>query len=614
MAAVRGDLARAQAAQARGTAAFRQGDYALARRHFGAARRGFARVLGEDAPETLEAGSDFGAACAAAGDHAAARATHEAVLAARRRSLGASHPSVGSSLHNLGTALRAQGEIAAAEVAHLEGLRIWQNALGATHPVLAKSLGALGVLARARGDAAAALDYAQRSLALRRANLPADDPQLAVAFDDLAGAYALAGDEAAASEAWQSALAVLRRRFGAQTARAAPVLNNLGVMRRSLGDLDAAQDWFAAAVTADSGLAVARHNLAACLARRGEAAEAKRQRDLALAQQSVFVQNAIRVERARVLILSVSDDGNVPLEHILPERDFTRIWWFPGEGDAGPLPPFDCVFNAVGDPDMVGATSSALPAFLRDCKRRVLNPAEIVARTRRDLLPATLAGIEAMVVPPICRLEADDDAAIMRARAGGAGVVAPFLLRPAGSHGGAGLRRLEGWDIVDGVDLSAASAWYLSSFVDFRSADGFYRKYRMVFVDRRPYPYHLAISTDWLVHYFSADMQAHAWKLAEEAAFLADPPGALGVPAYDALVQAGVRLDLDFCGIDFTVLPDGRLLVFEANATMLIHPESEGGTLAFKNVAVGQIIDAVARLVESKQFFFEKKNQKTFEF
>ena len=358
--------------------------------------------------------------------------------------------------------------------------------------------------------------------------------------------------------------------------------------------------WFAAAVKAAPELAIARHHLAACLARLGETDDAVRQRNLALARQSVFVQKAALSQAPSVLIPSVSDDGNVPLEHILPQRDFTRIWWFPGRDAAAVLPHFDLVFNGIGDPDMVGDAATALADFLRDNQKPVFNPPDAVARTRRDLLPQRLAGIAGLVVPLVARLSAAN-------RDIPPGLVAPFLLRPAGSHGGAGLQRLENSAELARVSLSAASVWYLSSFIDSRGPDGFFRKYRMAFVDRRPYPYHLAISPDWLVHYFSADMQAHDWKLAEEAAFLADPRSTLGIQAHDAIAEAAGRLDLDFCGIDFTVLPDGRALVFEANATMLIHPESEKGKLAFKNQAVRDITRAVG-----KMFFSEEKNQKTF--
>jgi hypothetical protein len=99
------------------------------------------------------------------------------------------------------------------------------------------------------------------------------------------------------------------------------------------------------------------------------------------------------------------------------------------------------------------------------------------------------------------------------------------------------------------------------------------------------------------VHYFSSDMEAHDWKLAEEAGFLDDPEAALGARAWAALCQAGRRIDLDYCGMDFTVRPDGTVLVFEANATMLVHPERPGTKLAFKNGAVQRIIEAVRALI-----------------
>ena len=579
------DVKRAHALQAQGTEKFRAGLPAQARGRFEQARRIFADHLGTDAPQTLEALSDFGAASAALGEHEAALMAHAAVLEARRRLLGPTDQRLGTSLHNLGVALRAQGRLAEAQACHLEGLAIWRSTLGEAHPILGKSFGALGMIARARGDAPAALHFAQQALAL----LPDADPQRAVAYDDLAGAFMLAGDERAALQAWDAALAVLRGRFGADTPRAGPVLTNMGIASRALDDLQGARGWFEAALSVAPGLSMARHHLAACLARLGEAEAARAQRERALVQQSVFVQKATGTERCRVLIPSVSDDGNVPLEHILPERDFTRIWWFPGQAEAGALPAFDVVFNGIGDADMEGAAAPALRDFIAGCAVKTFNPPGRIARTRRDVLPETLACIAGLVVPPVRRL--------------GAGPVrfadmqVPALLRPIGSHGGVGLRRIDSWEGFDVQALSSAASWYVSPYVESRGTDGFYRKYRMVFVDRVPYAYHLAISHDWLVHYYTADMEAHAWKLAEEAAFLADPRAALGARAHDAVIAVGLSLDLDFCGIDFTILPDGRALVFEANATMLVHPESDTGKLAFKNPAVQKITKAVTHLV-----------------
>ncbi|HEY8084281.1 MAG TPA: hypothetical protein VIE69_01610, partial [Methylophilaceae bacterium] len=56
-------------------------------------------------------------------------------------------------------------------------------------------------------------------------------------------------------------------------------------------------------------------------------------------------------------------------------------------------------------------------------------------------------------------------------------------------------------------------------------------------------------------------------------------------------------MGLDYFGIDFSVMPDGRILIFEANATMLVHTESFHQQLKFKNSYVQKIIDAFDTLL-----------------
>jgi glutathione synthase/RimK-type ligase-like ATP-grasp enzyme len=80
------------------------------------------------------------------------------------------------------------------------------------------------------------------------------------------------------------------------------------------------------------------------------------------------------------------------------------------------------------------------------------------------------------------------------------------------------------------------------------------------------------------------------------------PDVALGERAWRAIGQVGARLDLDYAGLDFSLLPDGRVLVFEANATMLVHPEAEDGEFAYKNPAVRRIVEAFqAKLAEAAE-------------
>jgi hypothetical protein len=67
-----------------------------------------------------------------------------------------------------------------------------------------------------------------------------------------------------------------------------------------------------------------------------------------------------------------------------------------------------------------------------------------------------------------------------------------------------------------------------------------------------------------------------------------------------AIAEIGARLDLDYCDLDFSRLPDGRVLVFEANATMLVHPEADDGPFAYRNTAVSRITGAFQALLARK--------------
>jgi tetratricopeptide (TPR) repeat protein len=370
---------------------------------------------------------------------------------------------------------------------------------------------------------------------------------------------------------------------------------NLGSMLYRTGDLAGAERHCRAALAADPDMAMARRNLAGVLADQGRADEARCERDAAFALANVFVARAPK-PRATVLALTTADTGNVPHRFLLPIDRYTRIDWFieyAKPGQAAELPPYDAVFNIVGDADHAGRAEAPIAAFVAGCDRPVLNQPAQIARTRRDRLPSLLNGLADVVTPKAVRVEADK--ARTPAALASAGLAAPMLIRPFGSHGGRGLTLADAASALDPAEL--AGGFYATEFVDFRSnRDGLYRKYRVIFVDRTAHPYHLAICDHWLVHYATAQMQDGA-RRAEELRFLVDPVAALGERAWAATGEIGRRLDLDYAGMDFSVLPDGRVLVFEANATMLVHPETDPA-FAYKNPYVERITDAFQALVE----------------
>ena len=377
---------------------------------------------------------------------------------------------------------------------------------------------------------------------------------------------------------------------------------NLATMLYRSGDLDGAERHCRLALAIDPKLANAHQNLAGILAERGDAKGARQHRDAAFGLRNLNIERASEA-RARVLLLTTCDSGNIPYRHLLPADRYTRIEWFieyAAPGQASELPAYDVVFNIIGDPDFSGPTDAAAEAFTRTCSRRVLNAPTRVAATRRDCLPALLRGVEGLVVPKVARLDPSvADGCDLAAWTEALGLELPLLVRPVGSHGGQGLTLVRTQGELEALD--PAGGLYATEFHDFSSpSDGLFRKYRTIVVDRRPYPYHLAISHDWLVHYETSGSRDHEARLAEELRFLEDPEASLGSVAFAAIAEVGRRLDLDYAGIDFGLLPDGRAVVFEANATMLVHPEAEGA-LTHKNPYVERITSAFQALVEARR-------------
>ncbi len=378
---------------------------------------------------------------------------------------------------------------------------------------------------------------------------------------------------------------------------------SLGSVLLFAGREDAAERCYRAALAIDPAMVVAHQNLAAICQANGRTVEAREHRDAAYRRQNLFIEAAGRAGLA-VLMPTTAESGNVPTKFLFPRHRCTILKWFieyAGPDDAARLPPYDIVFNGIGDPDAALPAAAPLARFLAQCRKPVLNAPAAVERTRRDRLAGLLEGIPNIVVPAVLRLEP-------RVRPGEgigerlarAGPSFPILLRRAGSHGGAGVRLVSSAAELAGIPIDGAETWYAAEFRPYRSADGWHRKYRIIFIDCHTYPYHLALSRHWLVHYVTADMLSDPAKSEEDKAFLEDPEVTIGALAMTAIAAIGRRLDLDFAGIDFSILPDGRVLVFEANATMLVHPEAETGPFAYRNPAVQRILDAFGALVHSR--------------
>ena len=64
-----------------------------------------------------------------------------------------------------------------------------------------------------------------------------------------------------------------------------------------------------------------------------------------------------------------------------------------------------------------------------------------------------------------------------------------------------------------------------------------------------------------------------------------------------ALHGIGAALGLDYGGVDFALAPDGSVLLFEANATMVISPPEPDPIWDYRRRAIGDVLRAAQQML-----------------
>ena len=113
-------------------------------------------------------------------------------------------------------------------------------------------------------------------------------------------------------------------------------------------------------------------------------------------------------------------------------------------------------------------------------------------------------------------------------------------------------------------------------------APGAYRKIRAAVIGEEIFISHVHFGPRWNVHRERDPEKLREFdldrSLADHAArMISAPDETLGRPAIAALHEIRRRIPLDFYGIDFDILPGGRVLFFEANAVMNISLSDRAG-------------------------------------
>jgi glutathione synthase/RimK-type ligase-like ATP-grasp enzyme len=253
------------------------------------------------------------------------------------------------------------------------------------------------------------------------------------------------------------------------------------------------------------------------------------------------------------------------------------------------------VVNSIGDADAAAGALRGAESLVRHTAAPVMNrPAAVLATGRCEIARrlAMLPGVitAKTVTMPRESLAAPDALDTLL----NSGFAFPLLLRSPGFHQGEHFLRIENMDELSAaLETLPGNELVIIQYLDARGRDGRSRKYRVMMIDGRLYPLHAAISHHWKIHYFSAEMAESPENRTEDREFLENMEGVLSSRVVNALQRIQEILGLDYGGIDFGLNENGDLLVFEANATMVVIPPEEDARWDYRCPAVARVCEAV---------------------
>lgn len=359
--------------------------------------------------------------------------------------------------------------------------------------------------------------------------------------------------------------------------------------------MDAAMSMLARAIAIEPRFSNAHRLYAELLLQSGDVAGALRELEASMTPVTGITTNfAIDAPPVRVLQLGAAAPGGMTnTDAILHAAacEVTTVLVEYCDGDN--LPPHDIIVNAIADPDAQSVALDIAQWLVQKSHARVINHPARVRATGRVENARRLAAIDGVGAPRAASWK--PASASLKAALAAHAMSLPAIARAKGLHNGQHmvlLRSLE--DEALARDIPGEEL-ILSEFADARGRDGRYRKYRAMFVGDVVLPAHLAISNNWKVHYFSAQM-GDAERI-EEAAYLDNMEGVLGERAVKQLHAIRATLGLEYAGIDFGLDGNGNVIPFEANAAMTIFVPPPGPHTDYRREAALRIFDAAREVM-----------------
>lgn len=254
---------------------------------------------------------------------------------------------------------------------------------------------------------------------------------------------------------------------------------------------------------------------------------------------------------------------------------------------------YDLVINCIADMEVCANALALLTQFER-FNHDIINPPSAILNTSRvdvyqQLSPLPLKIAETNIFHGNAQFATYNSGF-------------PALARPLGSSTGIGLVKLEDQQSFDHyLKYSRGEVLNICPFIDFKSADGLYRKYRVFVIDGEIYPEHCVAHNHWNVHSSSrlTLMNNDDELRSQEQVFVDDYTSVLSDRHIAVIKEIHSALQLDYFGIDFSITPDDELLVFEANAGMRVNSDYVQ-SFEYLVTPIQRIVNAFKKMIECR--------------
>lgn len=299
--------------------------------------------------------------------------------------------------------------------------------------------------------------------------------------------------------------------------------------------------------------------------------------------------------------------GHFMLRYLLDKAKFNIHHFTVSNGnlDTYTVPtPCDLIVNTVADPDVEMASLRTIQAFMdRTPNVPIINRPDRVIETTRDRNYERLNKIDGIRFAKTQRFTREGrDEQSLAIHVEDMGYSYPLIVRETGTHTAVSTELVHDRDeLARYFNQSEGDSFYAIEFIENASEEGHYTKMRFFYIDGVMYPVVHHIDEVWNVHGSNRKtfMASHPWMLEKEQQFLAEPKSVIGEENYNRLQALHELIGLDFFGVDFTLLADGTILIFELNPAMR-HSFTHAKTFSYMTIPLQRISNAFEAMVRKR--------------